>query len=83
MCTKGWLRLEADDDRRSHLIEVTDKRQALLRKCLPAWRRAQEDVTGRLGAESVAALNSAHIQILLRSTMSNIEANGETDSRMA
>jgi DNA-binding MarR family transcriptional regulator len=52
------VRLEADDDRRSHLIEVTDKGKALLRKCLPAWRRAQEDVTGRLGAES-ASLKSA------------------------
>ncbi len=28
LCAKGWLRLEADDDRRSHLIEVTDKGQA-------------------------------------------------------
>src|ERR1700746_3820483 len=25
MCARGWLRLERNEDRRSHLIEVTDK----------------------------------------------------------
>ncbi|HKN01195.1 MAG TPA: MarR family winged helix-turn-helix transcriptional regulator [Candidatus Binataceae bacterium] len=59
MRARGWLRLERGGDRRSHLIEITDKGQALIRKCLPAWRRAQEKVSQRLGAESVAALRSA------------------------
>jgi DNA-binding MarR family transcriptional regulator len=59
MCAKGWLRLEPDEDRRSHLIEVTDKGQALIRKCLPAWQQAQEEVSQRLGPDSVAALRSA------------------------
>jgi DNA-binding MarR family transcriptional regulator len=59
MCAKGWLRLERDDDRRSHLIEVTDKGKALIRKCLPAWQQAQEEVTQRLGADSVSALRAA------------------------
>jgi DNA-binding MarR family transcriptional regulator len=59
MCAKGWLRLEADDDRRSPLIEVTHKGKALLRKCLPAGHQAQEEVSGRLGAESIVALRSA------------------------
>jgi DNA-binding MarR family transcriptional regulator len=59
MCAKGWLRLERDEDRRSHLIEVTDKGQALIRKCLPAWQRAQKEVSQRLGADSVAGLRSA------------------------
>src|ERR1700730_16921003 len=59
MCAKGWLRLEPDADRRSHLIEVTDKGQALIRKCLPAWQRAPTEVSQRLGADSVAALKSA------------------------
>ena len=59
MCAKGWLRLERNEDRRSHLIEVTDKGRALIRKCLPAWQQAQEDVSRRLGTDSVAALRSA------------------------
>ena len=59
MCARGWLRLECDGDRRSHLIEVTDKGHALLRKSLPAWQRAQEKVSQRLGAETVATLKAA------------------------
>ena len=59
MCARGWLRLERNEDRRSHLIEVTDKGQALLCKSLPAWQQAQEEVSQRLGGDSVAALKSA------------------------
>ena len=59
MCARGWLRLERNEDRRSHLIEVTDKGQALVRKCLPAWQQAQAEVSRRLGTDSVAALRSA------------------------
>lgn len=59
MCARGWLLLERDDDRRSHLIEVTGKGQALIRKCLPAWRQAQEKASRCLGADNVAALRSA------------------------
>jgi DNA-binding MarR family transcriptional regulator len=59
MCARGWLRLERESDRRSHLIEVTDKGQALIRKCLPAWRQAQAEVSERLGTGTVAELRSA------------------------
>ncbi|HTY55684.1 MAG TPA: MarR family winged helix-turn-helix transcriptional regulator [Candidatus Binataceae bacterium] len=59
MCARGWLRLKPDEDRRSHLIEVTEKGRALIEKGLPAWQKAQADVTERLGPECVAALRSA------------------------
>jgi DNA-binding MarR family transcriptional regulator len=59
MCARGWLRLVQDADRRSHLIEVTDKGQALIRKCLPAWQKAQAEVSRRLGTDTVAELRSA------------------------
>lgn len=59
MCARGWLRLVQDADRRSHLIEVTDKGQALIRKCLPAWQKAQAEVGRRLGTDTVAELRSA------------------------
>ena len=59
MCARGWLRLVRDADRRSHLIEVTDKGQALIRKCLPAWQKAQAEVSRRLGTDTVAELRSA------------------------
>ena len=59
MCARGWLRLERNEDRRSHLIEVTDKGLALIRKCLPAWQKAQAEVSQRLGTDTVAELRSA------------------------
>ncbi|MFZ0680672.1 MarR family winged helix-turn-helix transcriptional regulator [Candidatus Binatus sp.] len=60
MCARGWLRLEREGgDRRSHLIEVTDKGHALIRKCLPAWRQAQAEVSERLGTGTVKELRSA------------------------
>lgn len=59
MCARGWLRLVPDADRRSHLIEVTDKGKALIRKCLPAWQRAQAEVSRRLGTETITELRSA------------------------
>jgi DNA-binding MarR family transcriptional regulator len=58
MCAKGWLRLEPDQDRRSHLIKVTDKGMAMIRKGYPAWQEAQEEVTRHLGSDNVAALRS-------------------------
>jgi DNA-binding MarR family transcriptional regulator len=59
MCARGWLRLVRENDRRSHLIELTDKGQALISKCLPAWQRAQAEVSKRLGTGTVAELRSA------------------------
>lgn len=58
MCARGWLRLERGVDRRSHLIRVTEKGQGLIRKGYPAWRKAQEEISRRLGADNVAALKS-------------------------
>lgn len=59
MCARGWLRLQPEGDRRSHLIEVTEAGQALIRKALPAWQQAQAEISRRLGADSVAALRAA------------------------
>jgi DNA-binding MarR family transcriptional regulator len=58
MCNKGWLKLVPDQDRRSHLIAITESGRALIRKSYPAWQEAQEEVTRRLGADGVAALRS-------------------------
>jgi DNA-binding MarR family transcriptional regulator len=60
MCNKGWLGLEPGEDRRSHVIKVTDKGRALIRKAYPAWQKAQDDVSRRVGADSIAALKSVH-----------------------
>src|SRR5580658_812841 len=67
MCARGWLRLVQDSDRRSHLIEVTDKGQALIRKCIPAWQKAQAEVSRRLGTDTVTELRSALRKLSSRS----------------
>jgi len=59
MCAKGWLRLEGDDDRRSHFIKITDKGLALVRKGYAAWQRAQSEAVNQLGEPVVGALRSA------------------------
>ena len=56
MCARGWLRLEPDNDRRGHLITITEKGSALIRKGYPAWQKAQAEVTRQLGADGVEAL---------------------------
>jgi DNA-binding MarR family transcriptional regulator len=59
MCARGWLRVEPDADRRSHRIKITDKGMTLIRKAYPAWQNAQQQVKACLGADGVAALESA------------------------
>ncbi len=59
MVARGWLRLQADGDRRGHAIAVTEKGSALLRKAYPGWRRAQEETLRQLGNEGAGALRSA------------------------
>ena len=36
--SRGWLRVSAGDDDRSHLLEVTAKGRKLLEEALPLWR---------------------------------------------
>ena len=59
MCAKGLLRLNPDEDRRSHRLTVTAKGLAVIEQAYPAWQKAQEEASRRLGAEGVAALRAA------------------------
>lgn len=59
MCAKGWLRIAAGQDRRSHFIEITVKGRAMIRKSLSAWRRAQDEIGKRLSAKGIADLRSS------------------------
>jgi DNA-binding MarR family transcriptional regulator len=41
---KKWLKVRAgDDDRRVRIVEITPAGIAVLRRALPAWRKAQAD----------------------------------------
>ena len=55
MCKEGWLALEADTDQRSNWIFLTPKGQRLLEQAYPAWKKAQDKLAKRLGADGVAA----------------------------
>ena len=59
MCAKGWLKLEPDEDRRSHLIATTTKGRDMVLKAYPAWQKAQAETVSRLGDNGVGALRSA------------------------
>jgi DNA-binding MarR family transcriptional regulator len=59
MCAKGLLRLNPDDDRRSHRITITAKGSAIIDQAFPAWEKAQEEASRLLGAGGVAALRTA------------------------
>jgi DNA-binding MarR family transcriptional regulator len=55
MCKEGWLALEPDTDQRSHWITLTPDGQRLLEQAYPAWKKAQDKLAKRLGADGLAA----------------------------
>lgn len=46
---QGLVRIEAGEDRRVHLIRLTEAGYALLQQALPAWEKAQSEMISRLG----------------------------------
>lgn len=53
---RGLVRMKPGEDRREHLVEITQRgRQAVL-QALPLWHQAQERVVGALGAEKWTAM---------------------------
>ena len=59
LAARGWVRVEERDDRRVHLVGITEAGRAAARAALPAWREAHAAagaVLEELGlAEAVAA----------------------------
>lgn len=56
MYKEGWLKSTPGEDARSQELELTEKGWRLLEKAHPAWRKAQEEAQGILGAKNAAAL---------------------------
>ena len=46
---QGLVRIEAGEDRRVHLIRLTEAGYVLLQQALPAWEKAQSEMISRLG----------------------------------
>src|SRR3954466_11889565 len=53
MKARGWLEVVPDEDGRSQPFRLTRQGRKLLEKAVPAWRKAQRQVTGILGAPFV------------------------------
>jgi len=59
MKARGWLEVVPDEDGRSQPFRLTPKGHKLLEKAVPAWNKAQEQVTKMLGDGFVHQLNRA------------------------
>ncbi len=53
---RGLVRIVAGSDARTREVELTRAGRAAIRAAEPYWKRAQAEVTKRLGAERLAAL---------------------------
>jgi DNA-binding MarR family transcriptional regulator len=54
----GWCQTRLDEnDARTHLVSATAKGRTLAQNAMPAWRKAQESLSGILGAADVAVLH--------------------------
>jgi DNA-binding MarR family transcriptional regulator len=57
LIAQGWVRQQAGDDARSHLVEATDAGRAKRAEGQRAWKQAQLELNRRLGAGRVAELH--------------------------
>jgi DNA-binding MarR family transcriptional regulator len=56
---RGWVESRPDaTDARARIISVTEAGRALIKSAYPAWRQAQDEVTGMVGEQGSAALRS-------------------------
>ncbi len=53
---EGYLSVSPGDDRRTKLITVTRKGAALLRKMMPDWEKAQQELIKRLGEKKYSVI---------------------------
>jgi DNA-binding MarR family transcriptional regulator len=59
LLANGWLEVVDDPDARTQPFRLTASGRRLVEKALPAWRRAQNEITALLGEQGVRALAAA------------------------
>ena len=59
LVTNGWLQIVQDADARAQPFRLTASGRRLVEKAIPAWRRAQDQITTLLGEQGVRALAAA------------------------
>jgi DNA-binding MarR family transcriptional regulator len=78
LIAQGWVRQQAGDDARSHLVEATDAGRAKRAEGQRAWKQAQLELNRRLGAGRVAELHR-----LLDEAMQQFEDLAEAEDTAA
>src|SRR5215218_4080931 len=63
MKARGWLESVPDDDGRAQPFQLSREGRLLLRKSIPAWEAAQQQVARLLGAAFVGQLSHAIGQV--------------------
>jgi DNA-binding MarR family transcriptional regulator len=53
---RGYVQITSGKDRRERLITMTDHGREALRKAVPRWEHAQDDMTAGLGQEATSEL---------------------------
>jgi DNA-binding MarR family transcriptional regulator len=66
MKARGWLELVPDDDGRAQPFRLSQQGRLLLKKSIPAWEAAQQQVARLLGRAFVGQLNHAVGQVRQR-----------------
>ena len=72
MKARGWLEVVADEDGRSQPFRLTPQGRKLLEKAVPAWSKAQQQVTKVLGDGFVEQLNQAMKRVRKEAAASRI-----------
>ncbi len=53
---RGLVRMKPGEDRREHLVKITEAGKDAVQKALPLWNQAQQRVVGSVGAKRWAAM---------------------------
>lgn len=56
---RGWVTESATADRRVRFLAITKRGTVAARAALPLWRKAQQSIARRLGADTINALAAA------------------------
>lgn len=75
LARRGWVRIEAGEDRRERTLGLTRSGRAALERALPLWQQAQADLQERLGDARWARL-PADLQTLVAVALGATTADG-------
>jgi DNA-binding MarR family transcriptional regulator len=75
LARRGWVRIEAGEDRRAHNLSLTRSGRAALERALPLWQQAQTRLHEQLGDARWARMRT-DLQSLVTTVQEAATANG-------